>query len=33
MANVERVKKLQIVTCTRCKHKTIKNVVRKGPGG
>ncbi len=33
MANVTRVKKTQTVECPTCGHKTIKNIVRKGPGG
>ena len=33
MAEATRQKKLQIVICTHCKHKTIKNIVRKGAGG
>ena len=33
MAEVTRQKKLQIVSCPKCRHKTIKNIIRKGPGG
>ena len=33
MADVTRQKKLQITVCSKCKHKTIKHIIRKGAGG
>lgn len=33
MATVTREKKLQITACPKCKHKTVKHIVRKGAGG
>jgi hypothetical protein len=33
MADVTRQKKLQITSCPKCKHKTVKHIVRKGAGG
>ena len=33
MAEVTRVKKVQTVLCPKCGFKTVRHVVKKGPGG